>query len=173
MQTLILIAKLFLLQTSIYSFSITDTQGNQTALSNFSGRQILIVNIATKGDRVDQLAELQQLHQQYRDSLIIIGFPSDDFSADTKSNAEIGEFCKSQYGVDFLVASKAPIKGTGLQPIYNWLSSQKENGTMDSEVKGDFQKYLINQEGVLIGVFAGSVSPLSKELTSVIAGNLN
>lgn len=162
---------IFLTATAgIYDYTVSDTDGNEINFDSFRGKKILIVNIATGSPRAAQLGELQQLHEQHGDSLVIIGFPSNSFGGESRSNAGIKQFCGSEHGVSFLLAAKGPVNGSGIQPLYQWLTRQSENGATDSEVRSDFQKYLIDRNGGLLGVFAGSVSPLSQELVSVITG---
>lgn len=161
-----------LLTTSIYSFSVSDTQGGTINFNNYQHKAILIVNIATgNANRISQLSGLQQLQQQYADSLVVIGFPSNSFGNESRSNAEIQQFCQSNYGVSFPLAAKGSVDSTGIQPIYHWLTTKTENGTMDTRVKGDFQKFLIDADGVLVGVFAGSVQPNNNTLISAITAS--
>ena len=96
-----------MLNSSIYSITISNGPGTNIPLSNYQGKLILIVNIATGSDKVAQLGGLQQLKQQYGDSLVIIGFPSNSFGHESRNNAEIKQFCESNYGVSFLLAAKS------------------------------------------------------------------
>jgi len=169
----ILISSL-LLNSSIYSLTVSDTDGANIPFSSFQHKTLLIVNIATNDSvRTAQLAGLQQLQQQFGDSLVIIGFPSNSFGHESRTNAEIKQFCQSNYGVSFLLAAKGSVKGANIQPVYNWLSKLSENGVMDNEVKGDFQKYLINRDGNLVGVFSGKVLPMDNQLVSAITATIN
>jgi glutathione peroxidase len=154
--------------TSIYSFEINAADSNTINFNDFRDKKILLVNIATGSDKVDQLGELQKLQQRYADSLVIVGFPSNSFGNEARSNAEIRQFCQSVYRVSFLLASKGSVKGEDIQPLYSWVTQENENGIASSGVKGDFQKYLIGSNGELLGIFAASVSPLSQELVSAI-----
>lgn len=163
----------FSVTTSIYSFNISSADGGNINFSTFEGKKILLVNIATGSDKVSQLAELQQLHQQYGDNLVVIGFPSNSFGNESRSNAEIKSFCQSQHGITFLLAAKGDVKGSSIQPVYNWLTKESENGQANTIVKDDFQKYLISESGELIGIFIGSVSPLDQQIVSNITGSSN
>ena len=156
----ILIASVLLLGTSIYSFTITNTQGGNIPLSDYQHKTLLLVNIATGNQaRVGQLAGLQQLQQEYADSLVVIAFPSNSFGNEDLSNEELLHYCQYNYSSTFLVAAKGSVDSTDMQPIYNWLTKKTENGIMDSRVKSDFQKYIINRDGNLSGVFSGAVLP--------------
>lgn len=157
--------------TSIYSLSFTDTDGNTVTMNQFQGKKILLVNIATGSPRVNQLADLQQLQQQYGDSLVIIAFPSNSFGNESRSDAAIKQFCRSNYGATYRIAAKNSVLATGLQPIYSWLADISENGMMTGVVGGDFQKFLIDKEGNLVGVFSPSVKPTHSSVISAITGN--
>src|SRR2546423_3323591 len=158
----ILTACLFFLQSSLYDLHITLTEGTEVSLSTFQGKKILLVNIATSSPFVDQFSGLEQLQETYKDSLIVIVFPSNSFGQEQKRDSAISAFCKSTYNNSFLIAHAASVKGADIQPVYNWLTNQTENGVMQGEVKTDFQKYLISSDGRLVGVFAGSVDPMDK-----------
>ncbi len=162
-----------LISTSISTLSIHDIDGNTVSINNYQGKALLLVNIATGSPRVSQLGGLQQLKQQYGDSLVIIGFPSNSFGNEPLANAAIKQFCQTNYGVNFLLAEKADVKGPSIQPLYTWLTTQSENGMMTTEVKGDFQKYLIDKDGKLVGVFSGAISPTDNQITTVINATLN
>lgn len=159
------------LLTSIYSLHFTDIEGNQINMSAYQHKKILLVNIATGSTQANQLTGLQQLHQTYGDSLVIIAFPSNSFGNESKTNAEIKQYCQNQHGVTFKIASKNAVTGGGIQSIYNWLSSKISNGMMDAVLTRDFQKFLIDTDGKLIGAFGGSVLPTDSQLINAITGN--
>ena len=159
------------LYTSIYTLSFTDTDGSTVNMSSFQNKKILIVNIATNSPRVGQLTGLLQLKQQYGDSLVIIAFPSNSFGNETRSDAEIKQYCQQNYNVNFFIASKNSVFGLYIQPVYNWLKHTEENGVMDVEIMSDFQKILINNDGNIIGVFAPGVSPTDTSIVSAITIN--
>lgn len=125
-------------------------------MDKFRGKKLLLVNIATGSPRIDQLARLEKLSRQFRDSLVIIAFPSNSFGNEPKSNAEIQKFCRKKFDVSFIIAAKGDVNGSGAQRMYRWLSHASENGVIDGEIKADFQMYLINNNGELIGFFEGS-----------------
>ena len=166
--------------TSIYSYQITDIDNNTINLSDYQGKKILLVNIATGSPLVSQLGELQQLSQQYGDSVVIIAFPSNNFGHETRSNSEIKQFCQSQYGTTFRLAAKGAVRGSDIQPLYNWLARQSENGILSNDVVEDFQKFLVDRNGLLIGIFSSTVvlpivqykmrSQIIKIVTDMISG---
>jgi len=154
--------------TNFYSLQFTDTNGVNHSMSEFQGKKILLVNIATGSSRVNQLAKLQQLQQQYSDKLVVIGFPSNSFGNETKSDAEIRQFSQSQYGISFLLARKNPVSGGTAHTVYKWLTTTSDNGVIGDNIRGDFQKMLINEEGALIGIFSPTLDPLSHEIVNAI-----
>lgn len=167
----ILFSLAFIFSISIYSFQLNDIDGNSIALNQYQGKKILFVNIATGSQRVSQLAELQQLQQMFPDSLVVIGFPSNSFGNEQMSNAQIKQFCQTNYGTTFKLAAKDFVTGTNIQPIYGWLTKVAENGMLSEEVHADFQKYLVNESGTLIGFFSASTKPLSPEIIAAIREN--
>ncbi len=169
MLKLLITATIFI--TSIYSLSFTDIDGNSQSFGTYQGKKILLVNIATNADEVGQLTQLQQLHQQYQDSLVVIGFPSNSFNNEPRTNTEIKQFCQNNYGVTFKLAAKGNVTGAGMLPIYNWLAQQSENGVLNGTIVGDFQKFLIDKNGQIIGVFAPSVSPMDSTVIQAITEN--
>lgn len=159
----------FLLNTSFHSLQFQDVDGNTVSMNQFEGKKILLVNMATNSSRISQLSGLQQLHEQYGDSVVVIGFPSNSFGHEPLSDSAIKSFCQNNYSVSFLLAAKNPIAGPLNQSVYNWLTSITENSVTDDPVKGDFQKYLISETGTLIGIFSPAVEPMSNQLTSALS----
>jgi glutathione peroxidase len=160
-----------LLLTSIYSLQFTDTEGNTVNMSDYKGKKILLVNIATNSGRVSQLSGLQQLHQQYGKNLVIIAFPSNSFGKEARSDGEIKQFCQANYGVTFKIAAKNSVSGSGVQSIYTWLANVNENGVMSGTAAGDFHKFLIDKNGSLIGTFAPSIPANDISLIESITAN--
>jgi len=159
----------FILQVSIYTLGFSSTSGTSVSMQSFQGKKVLLVNIASGSRYVSQLQELQQLQTQYKDSLVVIGFPSNSFGKEPLEDAAIEAFCKNNYGVTFLLARKAPVLGSDKQALYQWLTRQNENGVMEGEVTGDFQKYLIDQNGNLIGAWAPAIAPTDPSITQMLA----
>ena len=153
--------------TDIYSYSFTDIDGNEISMSQFNGKKILIVNVASKCGYTPQYEDLQKLHEQYGDNVTLIGFPCNQFMhQEPGDESEIKEFCQKNYGVEFLMAGKIDVKGDEQHPIYKWLTSKELNGVEDSKVAWNFQKYLIDESGHYLEKFEPGVKPLDEELTS-------
>lgn len=155
---------------SIHRFKVEGIAGNKIDFADFKGKKILVVNVASECGYTPQYAQLQELYETHKDKLIIVGLPSNDFGGqEPGSNAEIAHFCKMRYGVSFPMTEKIHIKGPEIHPLYHWLTHKSENGVMDSEVKWNFQKYLLNETGQLIGIFPASLNPLEDSLLSQIS----
>ncbi len=145
---------------SIYDFKVEALDGGVIDFNEFKGKKILIVNTASKCGHTPQYQLLENIYQQYKDKLVIVGFQSNDFmKQEPGTNEEIAEFCKKNYGVSFPMAAKISVKGKNMAPIYQWLTNKNHNGFKNSTVKWNFQKYLINESGVLVEIFDPGVQP--------------
>ncbi len=155
--------------TSIYDFNVPGLTGGTIDFSQFKGKKILIVNTASECGNTPQYSELEALYKKYKGKLIIVGFPANDFGKqEPGSNQEIAAFCQKNYQVSFPMASKITVVSDAKAPIYVWLTEKKYNGLKDSEVKWNFQKYLINEEGHLVAVFAAGMKPSNPEIVAAI-----
>ncbi|HLT88902.1 MAG TPA: glutathione peroxidase [Sphingobacterium sp.] len=154
--------------TSIYDFSFTTIDGKEVKMSDFRGKNILIVNTASKCGFTKQYKDLQALHEQYGNDLVIIGFPSDNFGGqEFDSNAEIQDFCERNYGVTFLLSEKIDVKGKDINPLFKFLTTQ-ENPDFTGDIKWNFEKFLIDKDGKLTHRYRSRTNPLDK----AIVGNL-
>jgi glutathione peroxidase len=126
----------------------------------------MIVNTASKCGFTPQYEQLESLYKEFGgDKFVIIGFPANNFlSQEPGTNAQIREFCDAKFGVTFPMMSKISVKGSDMHPLYKWLTDKKLNGVLDSEVKWNFQKYLIDEKGALVSVIPPKVSPRSEEI---------
>jgi glutathione peroxidase len=142
--------------SSIHQFSAISIEGEEIQFASFKGKKMLIVNTASQCGLTPQFKALQELYGAYKDKgLIIIGFPSNDFAKqDPGTNTEIKSFCQQNYGVSFLIMEKISVKGSDIHPIYKWLTKKSENGLMNSTVRWNFQKYLIDENGHLVDMVA-------------------
>lgn len=152
---------------TIYDFKVPALNGGTINFADFKGKKILIVNTASKCGFTPQYEELQALYQKYKDKLVIVGFPANNFfSQEPGSNETIEAFCKKNYGVTFPMAAKVSVKGKDMAPIYKWLCHKSGNGVMDAKVSWNFNKFLIDETGKLIGHFKSKVKPMSSEIVS-------
>lgn len=155
-------------QTSnFYSFRIKTLEGNDFNLDSLKGKKVMVVNTASKCGYTPQYKDLQELYEQYSRKLVIIGFPANNFGNQEPGTAlEIRQFCTDNYNVTFPMMEKISVRGEDIHPLYKWLTSKEENGVMDSEVKWNFQKYLIDEEGNLVDVLYSKEKPGSEKVIS-------
>jgi len=156
--------------TSIHGFKVEDIAGNTYDFAQLKGKKIMIVNTASECGYTPQYKDLQELYTQYKNqNFVIIGFPCNDFfSQEPGSNTEIAMFCKKNFGVSFPMMAKITVKGKKKHPIYQYLTEKKYNGLQDSSVKWNFQKYLINEKGMLEKVIPTGVSPTDSAIIAWI-----
>ncbi|NOZ45493.1 MAG: glutathione peroxidase [Chlorobi bacterium] len=155
---------------SFYDFEVTDIDGNGFNLNQLKGKKVLVVNTASKCGFTPQYKDLEDLYKQYGgEKFTIIGFPANNFlHQEPGTNEEIKSFCQQNYGVSFPMMEKISVKGNDMAPIYKWLTQKNENGVLDSEVKWNFQKYLIDENGNLVAVVAPKESPKSAKILNWI-----
>jgi len=168
--SLILISSIAFSQQSFYDFKVKDIDGKDFDLSSLKGKKVLVVNTASKCGLTPQYTQLQSIFETYGgDKFTIIGFPANNFaSQEPGSNKDISEFCLKNYGVTFKMMSKISVKGDDMDPLYQWLTSKSKNGVMDSDVKWNFQKYLIDENGHLVDVVDPKVKPDDDKIVSWI-----
>lgn len=154
------------LASSLYDFSLPSIDGGTIHFSDFGGKKVLLVNIATESTLSPQIMALEQLQQTYRDSLVVVAIPSNSFGYESGTNEQIRQKLRGQYGVTFLVTEKMEVTGDGASPLYQWLSAG--NGRFKVDVLGDFHKFLINRHGELMGYFVPGVDPVAPHLQRAI-----
>jgi len=153
-------------QSSFYDFTVKDINGDDFSLAQLKGKKVMVVNTASKCGLTPQYEDLEKLYNEYSDkNFVIIGFPANNFmSQEPGSDEEIKEFCQKNYGVSFPMMSKISVKGEDMHPLYKWLTQKELNGSDDSEVKWNFQKYLVDESGKLFAVILPREKPGSKEV---------
>ncbi len=151
---------------SFYQIKINNLQGKELNLSEFEGKKILFVNVASKCGFTPQYKELQELQDEYHNDLVVIGVPCNQFGGQEPGNSdEIQEFCSINYGVSFPITEKIKVKGSEKHPLYTYLTDKKLNGKKNSSVKWNFQKYLVDENGNLIDYWYSITKPKSKKIT--------
>jgi glutathione peroxidase len=154
---------------SIYDIEINALNGESINLEDYKGKYILFVNVASKCGFTGQYDELQKLYDTYKDKLMVIGVPCNQFGSQEPGTAsEIQSFCQQNYGVTFLMTEKVDVKGNNQHPLYQWLTQQSKNGSSNSSVKWNFQKYLVDTNGHLIDYYFSTTTPLSGKITKNI-----
>jgi len=154
---------------SIYDFSVEALDGSKISFSSFKGKKILIVNTASKCGYTPQYEGLEALYKKYKDRLVIVGFPANNFGGqEPGTNKEIASFCQKNYGVTFQMLEKVSVVGSDQHPLYKWLSKKDLNGWNDKEPTWNFCKYVINEKGEVSHFFASGIKPNSPEFKKAI-----
>ncbi|MDR3716214.1 MAG: glutathione peroxidase [Puia sp.] len=155
---------------SVYDFKVPALDGSTIDISQYKGKKILIVNTASKCGFTPQYDGLEKLYEKYKDKLVIIGFPANNFGGqEPGTNSDIKEFCKKNYGVSFPMAGKVDVVGDNIHPLFKYLTDEaKKMGVADPVIKWNFTKFLIDENGKLIAVFPSKVTPMSDELTKYL-----
>ena len=167
MKTLLLslILSATLAGSSIYDFKVTGLDGTIIDFSKFEGKKIMIVNTASKCGNTPQYKDLEALYEKYKDKLVIIGFPANNFfRQEPGTNAEIKEFCTKNYGVTFPMAEKISVKGDDMHDLYKYLKAQAAKKGFKNPVTWNFGKFLINEKGELVATFSPKTKPMSEEI---------
>lgn len=152
----------------LYGIKINTLQGKPLDLSEFKGKKILFVNVASKCGFTPQYRELQELSETYK-NLVVIGVPCNQFGKQEPGNSEeIEEFCQVNYGVSFLITEKIDVKGSNKHPLYAWLTTKTINGKQNSTVKWNFQKYLVDEHGEFLDYFYSITKPTNSRITSYL-----
>lgn len=153
--------------TSVLGFTMKTIDGEEVTLSQYRGKVLLIVNVASECGFTPQYKDLEALYRKYKDrGFMILGFPANNFGAqEPGTDQEIKTFCSTTYGVTFDMFSKISVKGDDQHPLYRLITS---DSTYGGDVKWNFQKYLVDREGKLAGKYLSKITPMSVEVTSAI-----
>ena len=156
--------------SSVHEFTLDAINGTPTSLATYKGKVMLIVNVASQCGYTYQYEGLQALYVKYKDQgLVVAGFPANNFGEqEPGSNAEIGAFCKSKFGVTFPMFSKISVAGQDKAPLYRFLTDKAANPKTGGEIPWNFTKYLVDRNGKVLARFDAPVEPESRELTSAI-----
>lgn len=154
--------------STVYSFKLKTIDGQDFSLAKYKGKKLLIVNTASKCGFTPQYAELQKLADQYKDKVVVVGFPANNFGGqEPGTNSEVKEFCQKNFGVTFPLSSKVSVKGDDIAPIFAYLTKEP-NPDFTGEIKWNFEKFLIDENGKLIHRYRSTTKPLSDEITKAL-----
>src|ERR1700680_2917214 len=159
-----------LADSNVHEFTLDALNGTPAPLANFKGKVLLVVNVASQCGCTYQYEGLQALYAKYKDQgFVIAGFPANNFGGqEPGSNAEIGAFCKSKFGVTFPMFSKISVAGKDKAPLYQFLTDKTANPKTGGEIPWNFTKYLVDRDGKVLARFDSPVEPMSKELVSAV-----
>ena len=154
-----------------WDFSATDIDGQPRPLSDYAGKVLLVVNVASKCCFTPQYTGLEQLWNTYRDrGLVVLGFPCDQFGhQEPGDEAEIKNFCSLDYGVDFPLFAKIDVNGKQAHPFWKWLKEEK-GGLIGSAIRWNFTKFLVGRDGKVIKRYAPTDKPesLAKDVEAAL-----
>ena len=164
----LIFAMLMFAPKSVYEYKLKTIDGKDFSLAQYKGKKVLVVNTASKCGYTPQYAELQKLADLYKDKLVIVGFPANNFGQqEPGANSEIKTFCQKNYGVTFPLSEKVSVKGDDIYPLFKYLT-EAPNPDFTGEIKWNFEKFLIDENGTLIHRFRSATTPLSPELTKYL-----
>jgi glutathione peroxidase-family protein len=156
--------------SGIYEYTMKQIDGTTAALSDYKGKVLLIVNVASKCGFTGQYAGLQKLFETYKDrGLVVMGFPSNDFLfQEPGTNKEIAEFCSLKYHVTFPMFEKITVAGGKCHPLYKFLTDKATNPEFSGKITWNFNKFLISRDGRILARFGSRTAPEDKDLISAI-----
>lgn len=159
-----------LMGKTIYDYKVDGLEeGKEINFADFKGKKILIVNTASECGFTPQYADLEKLSNEYKDKLVIVGFPANNFGGqEPGSNVEIGAFCQKNYGVTFPLAAKVSVKGDDTAPIFKYLTEKELNGVKNTTILWNFTKFLIDENGKLIDTFISTTKPTDNAITKYL-----
>jgi glutathione peroxidase len=159
----------FIPSSTIHSFKVQALDGSEIDFAKFKGKKILVVNTASQCGFTPQYEALQKLYTDYKEKLVIVGFPCNQFGGQEPGTAEeIQSFCKKNYGVTFPLAAKIDVKGDHIAPVYKWLCNKTENGVLDATVTWNFNKFLLDENGKLLAYFPSKIKPADDAITQYL-----
>jgi len=155
-------------------FTMKDIDGKEVDLSQYKGKVVLIVNVASKCGNTPQYKNLEEMYEAKKDKgLVILGFPANEFGKqEPGSDSEIKEFCTSNYHVTFPMFSKIVVKGAGIHPLYQYLTSKETDPKFGGPIEWNFAKFLVGRDGQIVGRFQAKTKPDTKEVTEAIDSEL-
>jgi glutathione peroxidase len=154
---------------SVYDYSVKSIDGKDVKLSQYKGKKLLIVNVASECGYTPQYKELEELSKKHGDRVTVLGFPANNFGGqEPGTNDQIATFCEKNYGVTFPMFAKISVKGADTDPLYQFLADKSRNGAVSDAPTWNFCKYLVDEQGRVVGFYKSDVKPMSDELVAAI-----
>ncbi|WP_319805470.1 glutathione peroxidase [Hymenobacter weizhouensis] len=155
--------------TTVYDFTVKSIDGKDVKLSQFKGKKLLIVNVASECGYTPQYKELEELHKKHGDRVTVLGFPANNFGGqEPGTNEQIATFCEKNFGVTFPMFAKVSVKGADTAPLYQFLADKSRNGAVSDAPTWNFCKYLVDEQGRVVAFYPSKVKPMSDELVAAI-----
>ena len=160
--------------TGVYDFTMKSIDGQPVSLKTYSGKVVLLVNVASKCGFTPQYAGLEALYEKYKDrGLVIVGIPANNFgSQEPGTNEEIKKFCSSKYSVSFPMMAKVSVLGDDKTPLYQFLTDKSQDPKFGGDIKWNFTKFLVDRKGNLVARFEPNVTPDSPEVQTAVESAL-
>lgn len=166
---LALLSLIVFVNMSIYDFKVPALDGGSIDFSKYKGKKIMIVNTASQCGNTPQYDGLQQLQEKYKNTLVIVGFPANNFGQqESGTNEEIKEFCKKNYGVSFPMANKVSVKGNDIHPLFKYLTDEAKKMGIEDPIKWNFTKFIVDEKGKLVTVINNKIQPMSEDVTKYL-----
>ena len=158
------------MQKSIYDFKMKDIDGKEVSLKSYKGKVVIVVNVASKCGYTPQYEQLEATYKKYKDQgLVILGFPANNFHGqEPGTNEEIKQFCTAKYGVTFPMFAKISVKGDDMDSLYQYLTSKDEDPQFGGDITWNFNKFLIDKNGIVRHVQAGYSPRMASQLRAQI-----
>ena len=157
------------MKKTFHDFTMKTIDGKEIKMSQYKGKKVLLINVASQCGYTAQYADLQKFHEKYGDKITLLGFPANNFGGqEPGSNEEIATFCTKNFGVTFQIFEKISVKGDDQHPLYRWLSTKDENGWNDQAPKWNFCKYIVDENGELIKYLGSSVKPSDNDIMQYV-----
>ncbi|WP_240731647.1 glutathione peroxidase [Hymenobacter radiodurans] len=154
---------------TVYDYTVKTIEGKDVKLSQFAGKKLLIVNVASECGYTPQYKELEELHKKHGDKVTVLGFPANNFGGqEPGTNEEIATFCEKNFGVTFPMFEKVSVKGDDTAPLFQFLADKTKNGAISDAPTWNFCKYLVDEQGHVVGYYPSKVKPMSDELVAAI-----
>jgi len=159
---------------SVYDYTLNSIDGKPTPLSQFKGKVVMLVNVASRCGFTPQYEGLEALYKKYADQgFVIVGIPANNFGGqEPGTNAEIKTFCKSKYSVTFPMMGKVSVKGADQTPLYQFLTGEQTDPKFAGDIKWNFTKFLVNKDGKIVDRFEPKVTPEDPQVISALEKQL-
>jgi len=155
-------------EAAVYQYKLKTIDGQDFSLAKYKGKKILVVNTASKCGYTPQYADLQKLADAYKDKVVVVGFPADNFAnQEPGTNSEIKTFCQKNFGVTFPLSEKVSVKGDDIAPLFKYLT-EAPNPDFTGEIKWNFEKFLLDEHGNLIHRYRSAVKPMDPSITNAL-----
>lgn len=160
--------------SKFYGYEVKSIDGTPVKLADYRGKVVMVVNTASRCGFTSQYKDLQEIYAKYQDrGFVVLGFPSNDFlRQEPGTNKEIKEFCETNFNIKFPLFEKGSVKGDEIQPVFRYLTTEADQ-KMAGSVSWNFEKFVINKNGQLVGRFKSRIKPSSPEVTKLIEDSLN